>query len=87
LTAVLLCIAAWAVRADVSIDLAADPAHRTTREQMEKLVLKDWDPDRSDELRWQSEERRLAILRALEHDNPLDWDKPSAPVPHPTRPE
>ncbi len=68
-------------------DLAADPAHRTTREQMEKLVLKDWDPDRSDELRWQSEERRLAILRALEHDNPLDWDKPSAPVPHPTRPE
>jgi choline-sulfatase len=61
-------------------NLAGDPAFSSVRAELQTLALKDWDPDRCDELRWQSEERRLAILKARQT---LDWQKPSPPVPHP----
>ena len=63
-------------------DLASDDAYRDVRKELEGLVLKDWDPDRCDEVRWQSEERRLAILTATPN---TEWQTPSPPVPHPLR--
>jgi len=61
-------------------NLAGDPAYRDAREELEKLVLADWDHERCDESRWQSEERRAAIMKAGQS---LDWQKASPPVPHP----
>ena len=61
-------------------DLAADEAHRGVREELMALAMDGWDPDRCDEARWQSEERRLAILRTGQH---VDWQTPSLAVPHP----
>ena len=71
-------------------DLADDPGEWTDRSQdegfhkvrreLEQLVLEGWNAERCDELRWQSEERRLAILRT---GQALDWQKESLPVPHP----
>lgn len=63
-------------------NLAADPAHHAALDELTALGMDSWDPDRCDEARWQSEERRLAILRA---NQPLDWQTPSPPVPHPLR--
>ena len=63
-------------------DIAGDPVYREIREELEEIVLEDWDYERYDELRWQSEERRLAILKAKQL---VDWQKPSPPVPHPLR--
>jgi len=65
-------------------DVAGDPAYAKVRADLERAVLSDWDPDLCDEMRWRSEERRLAILSAGQS---LDWQMPSAPVPHPLRPE
>jgi choline-sulfatase len=61
-------------------NLAADPAYREIRDELTALVLENWEPDRCDEARWQSEERRLGILKAKQS---LDWQMPSPPVPHP----
>ncbi|MBN1676199.1 MAG: sulfatase-like hydrolase/transferase [Kiritimatiellae bacterium] len=65
-------------------NLAADPRLQGVRSELEKEVLRDWDYERCDEMRWQSEERRLAILRT---GQPLRWQTPSPPVPHPLRAE
>jgi choline-sulfatase len=62
-------------------DLAEDPALRDTRAALEKLVLEGWNHERCDERRWQSEERRLAILKT---ESP-DWQTASPSVPHPLR--
>ncbi|MBI5724856.1 MAG: sulfatase-like hydrolase/transferase [Planctomycetes bacterium] len=61
-------------------NLASDRRYSQARRRLEKLVLANWEPDRCDELRWQSEERRLAILKT---GQATDWQKESAPVPHP----
>jgi len=61
-------------------NLAQDPAYADIRAELEAIALDDWDPDVCDEARWQSEERRLAILKAGQQ---LDWQKTSPPVPHP----
>jgi choline-sulfatase len=63
-------------------DLAGDRAHRAIREALTAVAMDGWDPDRCNEARWQSEERRLAILRAGQH---VDWQTPSPSVPHPLR--
>ncbi len=68
-------------------DLAAEPEHRAVRDELEALVLEDWDPEECDERRWQSEERRAAVLRACAGGPPLGWQRPSPPVPHPLRPD
>ncbi len=40
-------------------------------------------PQELDEMRHRSEERRLAILRAVGEGRPADWQKPSPSPPHP----
>ena len=64
-------------------NLAQDPKFRAVREDLEKRVLRDWEPDRCDELRWQSEERRLAVMRGTKSERRLRWQTPSPAVPHP----
>jgi len=54
-------------------DVAGEAGYRQVREELERCVLAGWEPDRTDELRWQSEERRLAILRAWQQGSPPDW--------------
>lgn len=66
-------------------NVADVPAFRSVREELEAAVLDGWEPDRCDELRWRSEERRGAILKAHREGPPLDWQLPSTPVPHPLR--
>ncbi|NOY79779.1 MAG: sulfatase-like hydrolase/transferase [Kiritimatiellaeota bacterium] len=61
-------------------DLAGDPAYRTVRDELTAQVLDGWGPDACDEARWQSEERRLAILKC---PPTYHWQQPSPPVPHP----
>ncbi|MBD3386086.1 sulfatase-like hydrolase/transferase [candidate division KSB1 bacterium] len=73
-------------------DLSKDPdewnniyneaEYRTAIEELQKQVLQNWHPEGADERRWQSEERRLAILKA---NQPLDWQTASPPPPHPLR--
>ena len=63
-------------------NLGSDLAHRTIREALTAVAMDGWDPDHCNEARWQSEERRLAILRAGQH---AEWQTPSPPVPHPLR--
>lgn len=63
-------------------DLAAQPRFAGIRRRLEALALRDWDPDACDERRWQSEERRLAILRAGRqpdwHCHPLSFPRPAS---------
>jgi len=61
-------------------NVASDPAYQEIRKELEELVLKDWDPDACDERRWQSEERRLAILKAGQKP---DWHARCPTPPHP----
>lgn len=61
-------------------NVAGEEAYREARADLEKRVLENWDPDRCDEARWQSEERRLAILNT---GHKVDWQTPSPPVEHP----
>ena len=63
---------------------AADPACTTIRADLEARILDNWDPDACDEARWQSEERRLAILKC---PPTYEWQTPSPPVPHPLWPD
>jgi len=64
-------------------NLADDPSCRQVREDLERRVLEDWEPDRCDEARWLSEERRGAILRTVGLGRPEGWQMPSPPPPHP----
>ena len=64
-------------------DLAADPKLGEVRADMEQRVLTGWEPARCDEARYQSEERRLAVLKAQEKGPPLDWQEGSTSPPHP----
>jgi choline-sulfatase len=64
-------------------NLANDPACRKVRESLYKRLMAGWDPDDCDERRWQSQERRLAILGAVGRGRPREWQPPSSPVPHP----
>ena len=64
-------------------NIAADPSCRQVRKRLEQQVLTGWNPDECDERRWQSEERRLAIMKAIGSGQPADWQIPSPPVPHP----
>ncbi|MBT3375411.1 MAG: choline-sulfatase [Lentisphaerae bacterium] len=63
-------------------DRASDPACREIRDRLEATALRNWDQDGCDERRWQSEERRLAILKTKQQ---FHWQAPSPPVPHPLR--
>jgi choline-sulfatase len=64
-------------------NLADDPAHREVRDSLSNKLKLGWDPDLCDERRWQSQERRMAILRALGRGEPRAWQQPSTPIPHP----
>jgi choline-sulfatase len=66
-------------------NVADDPAYRNIRDELSRRLRQGWDPDLCDERRWQSQERRMAILSALGRGEPRDWQQPSAPVPHPNR--
>lgn len=61
-------------------NVASDSRYREQREALEAIALEGWDPDPCDERRWQSEERRLAILKAA---STTHWQSPSPPVAHP----
>ena len=63
-------------------NVADDPAYRSRRDEMEKIILKDWDIDRCDELRWQSEERRKAIMESMKGAS-FGWQVPSQSPEHP----
>jgi len=65
-------------------NLASDPEYAAIRDELVERVLEGWDPDACDEARWQSEERRLAILKCRPT---YEWQTPSPSVPHPLWPE
>jgi choline-sulfatase len=53
-------------------NLIHDTRLQDVRRELEALAMEAWEPDRCDEQRWQSEERRLAILKT---GQTLDWHK------------
>jgi len=61
-------------------NVAADPAYATVLASMTRTILDGWDWAQCDEVRWQSEDRRLAILKAPQTMD--DWQTASPPVPH-----
>lgn len=64
-------------------DVAKDSDYAEARESLLAKLLKSWDPEGCDERRYQSEERRMAILRSHGPGKPEAWTYPSPPVPHP----
>jgi choline-sulfatase len=64
-------------------DVAGDPNYQEIKELLLKRLLEDWDPQACDERRYQSEERRLSILKTLGAGQPESWIYPSPPVPRP----
>ena len=64
-------------------DVAGDSGYTEAREHLMRRILEDWNPEECDERRYQSEERRLAILKAHGPGKPESWIYPSPPVPHP----
>ena len=64
-------------------NIAQDEAYLSTREELERLALTDWNPDALDEQRWQSEERRDAIMRAAHATQSYGWQYPSPSPEHP----
>jgi len=61
-------------------NVAANPAYASVLQSMTKTILEGWDWSRCDETRWQSEERRMAMLKAPQTMD--DWQTASPPVPH-----
>lgn len=68
-------------------NLADESEYRAIRQELESIVTKGWEPERCDQRRWASEDRRLAILRVLGPGMPADWRSTSPAVPHPLPPE
>jgi choline-sulfatase len=64
-------------------DVAGDPGYAGAREDLMERILRGWNPEDCDERRYQSEERRLAILKSHGPRKPESWTYPSPPVPHP----
>jgi len=63
-------------------NLGADPKYKKIVTELKGIALNDWeDYKRYDEMRYESEERRMSINKA---PKPY-WDYISPPVPHPTR--
>jgi choline-sulfatase len=62
-------------------DLAGDERHRSTREELLAELMRGWDPAACDELRWESERRRIAIMKAAATDQ-AQWQLASPPLPH-----
>jgi len=54
-------------------DVADDPTYGTVRADLEAEIWRDWDPDGLDERRYQSEERRLAIMRSWANSVAPPW--------------
>jgi choline-sulfatase len=66
-------------------NLTRNPRYQGIVEDLRARVLDNWEPEVCDEKRWQSQERRVAILQAIEKSEiSLDWQTPSPPVPHPS---
>jgi choline-sulfatase len=63
-------------------NLAASPVHRAVREELLAIAHKDWQPDRLDEMRYQSEERRVGILKAMNGES-FGWQFRSPPPVQP----
>ena len=61
-------------------NVAADPAYAAVLASMTQTILDGWDWAQCDEVRWQSEARRAAILKAPQTTD--DWQTASPPVPH-----
>ena len=59
------------------------PEYREARESLKIRLLDSWNPKSCDERRYQSEERRLAILKAHGPGEPENWIYSSPPAPHP----
>ena len=64
-------------------DLAAQPKFQSVREDLTRRVLENWNPNECDERRWQSEERRMAILKTVGSGQPAEWQYKSPTVRHP----
>lgn len=62
-------------------NLAGNPDYTSVRESLMARLLENWNPATCDEARWQSEERRLAIMRAMEGN--FGWQFQPQPVRHP----
>ena len=61
-------------------NLATDPKYKKIVTELKEIANDGWDDyKRYDEMRYQSEERRIAINKLPKPD----WDYPSPPVPHP----
>jgi choline-sulfatase len=63
-------------------NLTASSAHRVIRDELVAIGKKGWDPDRLDEARYQSEERRAAIMKAMKGSS-FKWQFRSPPPVHP----
>lgn len=59
-----------------------DESYKSIIAELTERVLHNWEPERCDESRYQSEERRLALLKANQKP---DWQVASPPLPHPLR--
>jgi len=64
-------------------NVAQDEQYTDTRQALEQIALTNWNPDHLDEMRWQSEERRDAIMRAARATQPYGWQYPSPSPEHP----
>jgi len=64
-------------------NVASDPANVHIVNELKADALRDWDHKRADEMCWQSEERRLAVLKAPHYCK--GWDAESPPLLHPLR--
>ena len=61
-------------------NVAADPEYGEARASLLARLSENWDPEECDERRYQSEERRLAILQAHGPGKPESWNYPWPPA-------
>jgi choline-sulfatase len=64
-------------------DLAGIVEYKSILSELVEKTVYNWDPDECDELRWQQEERRVAVLKAQKQGRPVGWNMQPTPVPHP----
>jgi choline-sulfatase len=63
-------------------NLIGDPQYAEKARELEEIACRTWEPERLDELRWQSEERRKAIMDSLKGRS-MGWQHPSTSPEHP----
>jgi choline-sulfatase len=64
-------------------DVAGESYYGDARKTLLSRIMENWNPESCDERRYQSEERRLAILRSHGPGKPESWIYPSPSASHP----